>query len=180
MGVEVSLQSLVISVLDGGEFSGSRPGRLTTGRKPTVPTVRVDGWVQELEKRKISCRGSMHGSSVVSLQPAHGRHAHSSVPCWTAQFLQSEVLQPAAAQLSAVFTKQNPVCPSVCDLVSASKPFVRFSLNSVLESLTTVTEQCDGQPSGVAMNACCTCHTCCRFWANIWYRKFPLNVLERL
>lgn len=43
VGVEVSLQSLLISVLDGGEFSGSHPGRLTTGRKPTVATVRVGG-----------------------------------------------------------------------------------------------------------------------------------------
>ena len=67
VGVEVSLQSLLISVLVGGEFSGSHPGRLTTGRKPTVPTVRVGGWVPELEERKISCRGSIHGSSVVSL-----------------------------------------------------------------------------------------------------------------
>ena len=69
MGVEMSLQSLLISVLDGGEFSGSHPGRLTTGSKPTVPIVQVGGRVQELEKRKISCRcrGSIHGSSVVSL-----------------------------------------------------------------------------------------------------------------
>jgi hypothetical protein len=69
VGVEASLQSLLISVLVGGELSGSQPGRLTTGRKPAVPTVRVGGWVQELENRKISCacRGSIYGSSVVSL-----------------------------------------------------------------------------------------------------------------
>ena len=39
VGVEVSLQPLLISVLDGGELSGSLPGRLTTGRNPTVPTL---------------------------------------------------------------------------------------------------------------------------------------------
>jgi hypothetical protein len=56
----------MISVLDGGEWSVSRPGRsLPPGKGPPVPIVQEAGWVpepvwtQRLEEKSFClCRGS--------------------------------------------------------------------------------------------------------------------------
>jgi hypothetical protein len=44
-----SSHSLLISALEGGEWSASRPGRaLPPGKEPSVPTVQEAGWAPEL------------------------------------------------------------------------------------------------------------------------------------
>jgi hypothetical protein len=43
-----SSYSFITTALDGGEWSGSRPGRvLPPGKGPPVPTVQEAGWVPE-------------------------------------------------------------------------------------------------------------------------------------
>jgi len=48
-GAEVYIHSFLISVLDGGEWSASRPGRfaLPPGKEHPVPTGEEAGWAPE-------------------------------------------------------------------------------------------------------------------------------------
>jgi hypothetical protein len=67
------------SVLDGGEWPASRPGRaLAPGKGPPVPTVQEVGWAPELvwiqrldEKSFRICRGSNLDRPVVHPVPRH-------------------------------------------------------------------------------------------------------------
>jgi len=40
--------SFFISALDGGEWSASRSGSTSTGKRPPVPIVQEAGWASEL------------------------------------------------------------------------------------------------------------------------------------
>jgi hypothetical protein len=73
-GVVVQIHVFLISALDGGEWSASRPGRLTPGREPG--THWIGGWVglrgdlDDMEKRKFL------STSELELRPL-GRPAYS-------------------------------------------------------------------------------------------------------
>jgi hypothetical protein len=41
------LSPFLTSILDGGEWSDSRPGRFTPGKQPPVPIVQEAGWASE-------------------------------------------------------------------------------------------------------------------------------------
>jgi uncharacterized membrane protein len=66
MNLDLSCYSFSTSVLDGGEWSASRPGRaLPSGKGPPVPIVQEAGWApepfwtQRLEEKSFRlCRGS--------------------------------------------------------------------------------------------------------------------------
>jgi hypothetical protein len=45
--VKVDFHIILISALDGGEWSVSRPGRFTTWEKAQVPTAQKAGWAPE-------------------------------------------------------------------------------------------------------------------------------------
>jgi hypothetical protein len=46
-GVDVLIQVLLTSALDGGKLSGSRPGRFTPGEGAPIPTGYEAGWAPE-------------------------------------------------------------------------------------------------------------------------------------
>jgi hypothetical protein len=45
--VEVQLHAFLTSALNGGEWSGSRPGRFAPGENLQVPIGQEDGWATE-------------------------------------------------------------------------------------------------------------------------------------
>jgi hypothetical protein len=46
-GVDVQINIFLTSALVGGEWSASRPGRFTPGKKTPVPIVYEVGWTPE-------------------------------------------------------------------------------------------------------------------------------------
>jgi len=49
--VEVQSHAFFKSVLEGGEWSASHPGRFTPGKEPLVPIVLEGGWAQNRSGR---------------------------------------------------------------------------------------------------------------------------------